>query len=372
MLLASKSAIKYAGVTKALDRYDLIQADIDYGSLTSAAQPVGREEGLKCCRQRLDLAAEYCAKNNILFAIAVESYIDLVEQDNETFWADFTAVVFRFIHAGKEDTFVGPPRGVKIPASFQPSLSATDLEYTVGSAINKVHPEVPADDWYKFAGYPHDRSEVIRATIAQAQLYWQRFSAGLVPGEKPLAAYLREHPMTVYPDYPKPGVRFADLFSVLGKPEFVHLFVAECSDIISNLSRHNPEAKICLIGLELRGAILAAMIAGRVSITYVAARKPGNLPGEVVRATYQKEYGPDTLELQKDHVDSFDAAVIVDDLIATGGSMLAACDLCEQLGLSVLKIIAIDDIPSLRLDWQQALYHYNVEILSGSPDAVYK
>ena len=128
------------------------------------------------------------------------------------------------------------------------------------------------------------------------------------------------------PDFPKPGIVFKDITPVLASPDGLEAAVA-------GLAEYGRErgAEV-VIGAEARGFLLGPAIARQLDAGFVLARKPGKLPHDTVRAEYQLEYGTDALEIHSDAIDSGSRVLVHDDLLATGGTAAALCELVEQLG----------------------------------------
>ncbi len=128
------------------------------------------------------------------------------------------------------------------------------------------------------------------------------------------------------PDFPKPGIVFRDITTLLKDPEGL-------ADSINLIANHFAGKKIDLVvGVESRGFIFGAAIAMKLGAGFVPIRKPGKLPAETVSQTYELEYGTDTIEIHKDAIQPGQRVLMVDDLLATGGTMAAACQLVESLG----------------------------------------
>ena len=128
------------------------------------------------------------------------------------------------------------------------------------------------------------------------------------------------------PDFPKPGILFYDITTLLKDPVGLHRAV----DALAN---HYVGRRIDrVVGIEARGFIFAPMVAYRLNAGFVPVRKPNKLPAEVARATYKLEYGSDSLEIHKDAVSPGEHILIIDDLLATGGTAAAVAGLVEQLG----------------------------------------
>jgi adenine phosphoribosyltransferase len=156
------------------------------------------------------------------------------------------------------------------------------------------------------------------------------------PGE-----YIRSHIRTV-PDWPAPGVMFRDITPLLSSPrvfrvlidQFVHRYFDVRPDVIA--------------GLDARGFIIGSVVAYELGVGFVPIRKKGKLPFTTVEETYELEYGSATVEMHTDAVKSGDRVVLIDDLIATGGTMMAGKKLLERLGATVLEGAAIVDLPELQ------------------------
>ena len=130
------------------------------------------------------------------------------------------------------------------------------------------------------------------------------------------------------PDYPKPGVLFKDITPLLADGEGFTVVIDELARSIRALD-HGIDA---IVGIESRGFILGGALASSLGIGFVTVRKPGKLPRDVYRKEYALEYGFDALELHKDLITPGDHVVIVDDVLATGGTALACHDLVSQTG----------------------------------------
>ncbi|HEU5458659.1 MAG TPA: adenine phosphoribosyltransferase [Terracidiphilus sp.] len=128
------------------------------------------------------------------------------------------------------------------------------------------------------------------------------------------------------PDFPKPGILFYDITTLLkDRTGFAQL--------IDALAAHYIERKVDLVlGIEARGFIFGPALAYRLNAGFVPVRKPKKLPAPVARVTYDLEYGSDTLEIHKDAIEPGQRVVLVDDLLATGGTMEATVKLVQQLG----------------------------------------
>ena len=141
-----------------------------------------------------------------------------------------------------------------------------------------------------------------------------------------MAAYDFEGHITDIPDYPEPGVIFKDITTLLKEPEGFKATIDAIAD-------HFKDAGITkVVGAEARGFMIGAPVAYSLGAGFVPARKPGKLPREVRSESYELEYGTDSLEIHTDALDENDVVLIVDDLVATGGTAVAQAHLIKQFG----------------------------------------
>ena len=151
---------------------------------------------------------------------------------------------------------------------------------------------------------------------------------------------LKDHIRSI-PDFPKPGILFYDISTLLAHPKAWHTTIERLADLIRP---HKPDV---LAGIESRGFLLAAPLAVALGTGFVMLRKQGKLPGITVRHTYALEYGTDTIEIQADALGKGKRVVLVDDLLATGGTMAAAIRLLEQVGAVVPAAACIIELTFL-------------------------
>jgi adenine phosphoribosyltransferase len=131
------------------------------------------------------------------------------------------------------------------------------------------------------------------------------------------------------PDFPKPGILFYDITTLLKDPVGLHSAV----DALANC--YVGRKIDCVVGIEARGFIFAPMVAYRLNAGFVPVRKPNKLPAATARATYNLEYGTDSLEVHEDAVHAGQRVLLCDDLLATGGTAAAAIQLLRSLGGTV-------------------------------------
>lgn len=152
--------------------------------------------------------------------------------------------------------------------------------------------------------------------------------------------YIRERIRTV-PDWPKPGVQFRDITPLLQQPKAFRM-------LIDLFVHRYMDAELDLVaGIDARGFVLGAVVAYELNLGFIPVRKKGKLPFVTVEETYELEYGSAVVELHADACKKGDRVLLIDDLIATGGTMMAGKKLLEQLGATVVEGAAIVDLPEL-------------------------
>ncbi|MEY3954551.1 MAG: hypothetical protein RLZZ397_1431 [Pseudomonadota bacterium] len=154
--------------------------------------------------------------------------------------------------------------------------------------------------------------------------------------------YLRAHIRTV-PDWPTPGVQFRDITPLLQNPRVFRVLI----DAFVHRYMEPHQRPDVVAGLDARGFIIGSVLAYELGVGFVPIRKKGKLPFTTVEETYELEYGSATVELHTDAVKPGDRVVLIDDLIATGGTMMAGKRLLEKLGAHVIEGAAIVDLPEL-------------------------
>lgn len=155
------------------------------------------------------------------------------------------------------------------------------------------------------------------------------------------------------PDFPKPGIIFRDVTSVTEDPKGLKLAIDEMDRLLDGVEYD------VIAGAESRGFIFGAPLAYKNEKGLVLVRKKGKLPRETVEMTYDLEYGQATIEIHKDSIKPGDRVVLVDDLIATGGTIEAAAKLIESLGGTVVRMIFLIELTDLR--GRERLSRYDVK-----------
>jgi len=168
---------------------------------------------------------------------------------------------------------------------------------------------------------------------------------------------LQKHIRTI-PDYPKPGILFYDIGTLLANGAAWRETIIRLADIV------HPLQPDMLIGVESRGFLVGSSLAAYLGIGFAMVRKKGKLPGETISKAYALEYGTDVIEMQKDILKEGDRAVLCDDLLATGGTALAAIELARQTGAKIIHAAFVIELDFLsgrtRLDVPvSSLVHYD-------------
>jgi adenine phosphoribosyltransferase len=154
------------------------------------------------------------------------------------------------------------------------------------------------------------------------------------------------------PDFPEPGIVFKDIMPLLADPATLH----ETVDLLAEWIE--PRKPDVIIGAEARGFMLGAALAYKLGCGFVAARRPGKLPWKTVSATYALEYGENALELHADAITPGQRVLVHDDLLATGGTAAAICDLVEQLGGEIVGLAFVIELTFL--EGRKLLEKYDV------------
>lgn len=151
---------------------------------------------------------------------------------------------------------------------------------------------------------------------------------------------IREHIRTV-PDFPKPGILYYDISTLLAHADAWSVAMGRLAKAVS---RHQPDL---LAGIESRGFLVAAPLALKLGVGFIMVRKHGKLPGGTVPYEYALEYGNDTVEVQDDAIERGQRVVVLDDLLATGGTLSAAIQLLRNVGADVVGSACIIELSFL-------------------------
>jgi adenine phosphoribosyltransferase len=151
---------------------------------------------------------------------------------------------------------------------------------------------------------------------------------------------IKDHIRSI-PDFPKPGILFYDISTLLAHADAWSVAMGR---LAKSVGRFGPDV---LAGIESRGFLVAAPLALKLGLGFVMVRKRGKLPGQTIRYEYALEYGSDIIEIQSDALGAGQRVVVVDDLLATGGTMCAAVDLMRSVGAEVVGAAAIIELTFL-------------------------
>jgi len=148
------------------------------------------------------------------------------------------------------------------------------------------------------------------------------------------------------PDYPQAGIIFRDLTTIFQDAKGMEISIHLLSELLWSAGS-NERIYDKIVGIESRGFVLAGGISGKIGGGVVLARKPGKLPYQKHRVEYTLEYGEDALEMHVDAIRPGERIVVLDDLLATGGTAKAACQLVEKLGGEIVKVLFLVELPEL-------------------------
>ena len=151
---------------------------------------------------------------------------------------------------------------------------------------------------------------------------------------------LKQH-IRAIPDFPKPGILFYDISTLLAHPQAWRATVERMAEAV------RPLGPDLLVGIESRGFLVAAPLAYTLGSGFAMVRKQGKLPGRTIRHSYALEYGSDTIEIQEDAISAGQRVIVIDDLIATGGTMQAAIELVQSRGGTVPAAACIIELAFL-------------------------
>ena len=143
-------------------------------------------------------------------------------------------------------------------------------------------------------------------------------------------------------NWPIDGVIFRDLTTLMLDPQ---AFTASCDILFDRYESQNIDK---IVGIDARGFVFGAVLAYKIGVGFIPVRKKGKLPGETLEESYNLEYGSDTLEIHKDAINEGERVVIVDDLIATGGTVGATVELVKKLGANIIECAFLIELPDLK------------------------
>ena len=209
-------------------------------------------------------------------------------------------------------------------------------------------------------GYQGERMAKHRVLLDGNRVQWYHFISNggwekaCRTEEKRMSKKLEEYVLTI-PDFPEPGIMFRDITSVIQDPDGLKLAIDGLADLLKNVDFD------LVVGPESRGFIFGVPVAFILGKGFIPVRKKGKLPRETVSQKYDLEYGQAEIEIHKDAIQPGQKVVIVDDLIATGGSAEAAAKLVEKLGGKVVRMVFVMELAGL--EGRKKLEGYDVESL---------
>lgn len=156
---------------------------------------------------------------------------------------------------------------------------------------------------------------------------------------------LRKENFRIVPDFPKEGIQFIDVTSIMADKDLFSDCIFELENKL--VERFDFDEIDVIVGVESRGFIFGAALASQMGIRFVPARKAGKLPGDTIKKSYDLEYGSATLEIHKSDIKKGDKVVIVDDLLATGGTVECVADILSVLGAEVKDCLFVCELSKL-------------------------
>ncbi|RDW82641.1 putative adenine phosphoribosyltransferase 1 [Coleophoma cylindrospora] len=200
---------------------------------------------------------------------------------------------------------------------------------------SSASPSAPSTDNHATAS----RSQSVAAPAASSAA--QQPSQQLLSQKKELRAALKE-----FPDFPIPGIQFVDILPLFASPSHHTTLISALESQIAVFN--NGRTPDVIVGLDARGFLFGPALALKIGAGFVPVRKRGKLPGPTEEAAYEKEYGTDFFQMQKDVIKPGQTVLVVDDIIATGGSAAAAGQLVEKLGGNLVGYLFILELDFLK------------------------
>lgn len=353
--IASNSSLKIAAVKTIFD-HAFPEDTIEYSSHKTASlvpeQPIGIDAARQGVYNRLQ-----CLPKEMLEADYVVSIENYIEQSCETQrWYDKGLILFK--HAAQEiiittqPTFV-PEEYILHAQRMAQEISPLGYSVTIGKAIQEkicclsndgsfsLERYIDPSDWHR----EHEFGGVSRQQLLQEAIF-KALHAQELSSLKSL--------VVTYPDFPKPGIMFANFLTMVNNPQAFQQSV----DLLAE--RYKNQNIKAIVGLESRGFIHGAALAYKLGVSFVPVRKPGKLPGATFCVSYQKEYGTDTLVIAQDSLKKEQRVIIIDDLIATGGSARAAIELVRLAGGQPVEFVSLLKIPALEEQAQLSIPKFNL------------
>ncbi len=319
IILTSTSSVKVDAVQEIFDTVECVNVD------TGVPQPLSKESGIACATRRL----EYVKPENKI-VIAIENFFD----KNNDEWFDQAVIM---IQDTNNDIKTMYSKRVYVPTEYviaamdqgtvtnNATLNEMSCTVTVGSIIAHKF-DCDAADWH--ANFcPYTRKDLIKEVLFK--YYYEKD-----------IAYLKSL-ITYHADFPKDGILFKDCTGLLRDVQGF----AQCIDLFATWYRNDKLDAI--VGLESRGFIFGAALALAMGLPFVVVRKPGKLPGNTISVSYAKEYGVDTFEMSEGALTKGQQVLIIDDLIATGGSARGSIELIHKFEADVVSFASLLEVEGL-------------------------
>lgn len=368
ILLTSESQIKQKAVTdffqKQFPQNDILIESKSVNNLQLPEQPLNKG-GKLCCKKRLDHVMTLFNDEQLKeydFIISIENYIDTMKCN------DYVYIYFyhnnHYYHV-KGNIYV--PCDIQLltqllyDCKYLPLIENENddeeilgIEKTYGSIENNI------DDQYEkqldeLTGNLIKSENHELTTISNKSDNWM-LKYGIDRKDQIIEALqccyqkvILRNNMTYHQDFPKSGILFENILPIIQNHSTFKILIKLISDTIQDLNIDY------IVGLESRGFILGAPLALKMNIGFIPIRKPGKLPRPCFSYSYKKEYGEDTMEMIQDFNLRDKKFVIVDDLIATGGSMEAGIKLCQMNNCQVAKCIVLCQVESLKDIWSKKI-----------------
>lgn len=333
-LLASKADIKIKAVKCVFDKLssDLKLDTFDCSELNLPPQPIN-EAGMKCAKVRLNHAKESIFPREYDYYVSIENSISNGE--------DVCNVIIE--HKGIVVSAVSKYK-FSVPEPILDVLGSAHKHpfggymTTAGELIRSLHPKVDPKNWMKLL-HGVCRSVQISSGIHDAL-------EKLKDIRKECLEFINKY--NKYPDYPKTGVLFWDIFSVIRDPSDIQRLMRLLKD------NYQFDEIDYVVGPESRG-FFGFGLSVAAGYGFIPIRKKGKLPGNVKCVDYGTEYSKDALEIQTDHIKPGSKVLVFDDLIATGGSLRAACDLLVQVGCRIVDCVVLIENKEMKNEAKQHL-----------------
>lgn len=313
---------------------------------TYTAQPIGIRQAKQALLARISTHTESLANlSSGHLGVAIENFIEKLDDGT---YVDKVAVLL-VSSSGLFYHFSNGDMAVRVPTKYAAQLdelvrSGRNVDETFGElyACTEGLPASVSKDWFQSVhSHNPSRSDQIAYAVKSALLDLQSNRVALSDAKK-------------HENWPSEGVTFVDMFSLTARG-MSNAYVDAMEKALEFIQLSDASRDLVIFGLESRGLMLGFALASRMHARFVPVRKPGKLPGGVVSKQYAKEYGHDTFEIAKDHLDEQSAAgtfVIVDDIIATGGSICAVLEMLAEKDCNKTVVLALDDVKSLRSAWR--------------------